>query len=103
MPRDGRPSPAWPGGHQMGVMPSIERSRAMSTTARLFPLDLGQLPSMLFGPPAFRVEEFTDGTTFVVRAEVPGLDAAKDIKVSQVGDRLQIHIERTAELGDRAH
>ena len=75
----------------------------MSTATRLFPLDLVQLPSMLFGPPAFRVEEYTDGNTYVVRAEVPGLDAAKDIKVSQLGDRLQIRIERITERSDKAH
>lgn len=33
----------------------------MSTTSRLFPLDLMQLPNTLFGVQAVRVEEYTDG------------------------------------------
>ncbi|GAA4263854.1 Hsp20/alpha crystallin family protein [Dactylosporangium darangshiense] len=74
----------------------------MSTATRLFPLDLAQLPSMLFGAPAFRVEEYTDGNTYVIRAEVPGVDPAKDIKVSEFGDRLQIRVERTEERVDKA-
>jgi HSP20 family protein len=75
----------------------------MSPSNRLFPSDLAQLPSMLFGAPAFRVEEYTEGSTYVVRAEVPGLDPDKDITVSQFGDRLQIRIERTEERVDKAH
>jgi HSP20 family protein len=75
----------------------------MSTTGRLFPLDLAALPTMLFGNQSFRVEEYTDGASYVVRAEVPGLDADKDIKVSQFGDRLQIRIERSEERADKTH
>ena len=72
-------------------------------TSRLFPLDFGQLPSMLFGAQAFRIEEYTEGRTYVVRAEVPGLDPDKDITVSQFGDHLQIRIQRTEERIDKAH
>ena len=75
----------------------------MSTTSRLFPLDLMQLPSTLFGVQAVRVEEYTDGDTFVVRAETPGLDPDKDITVSIFGNRLQIRVERTEERVDKAH
>ncbi|WP_432989920.1 Hsp20/alpha crystallin family protein [Dactylosporangium sp. CA-233914] len=75
----------------------------MSTTSRLFPLDLTQLPNTLFGVQAVRVEEYTDGTTYVVRAEAPGLDPDKDITVSVVGNRLHIRVERTEERVDKAH
>ncbi|GAA2372062.1 Hsp20/alpha crystallin family protein [Dactylosporangium salmoneum] len=75
----------------------------MSTTSRLFPLDLMQLPNTLFGVQAVRVEEYTDGTTYVVRAEAPGLDPDKDIAVSVVGNRLHIRVERTEERVDKAH
>lgn len=70
------------------------------SSVRLFPLDIGQL---LFGGQSFRVEEFTDGTTYVVRAEVPGLDPEKDIRVSVCNDRLQIRIERTEERDEKLH
>ncbi|MFG2041860.1 Hsp20/alpha crystallin family protein [Dactylosporangium sp. NPDC048998] len=75
----------------------------MSTTSRLFPLDLMQLPGALFGPQAVRVEEYTDGDTHVVRAEAPGLDPEKDIAVSLHGNRLNIRVERTEERIDKAH
>ncbi|MFI5911887.1 Hsp20/alpha crystallin family protein [Dactylosporangium sp. NPDC051541] len=75
----------------------------MSTTSRLFPLDLMQWPNTLFGMQGVRVEEYTDGTTYVVRAETPGLDPEKDVKVSVYGNRLQIRVERTEERVDKAH
>ncbi|WP_432839571.1 Hsp20/alpha crystallin family protein [Dactylosporangium sp. CA-092794] len=75
----------------------------MSTTSRLFPLDLGQLPTALFGAQAVRVEEYTDGNTYVVRAEAPGLDPDKDITVSLQGNRLHIRVERNEERIDKAH
>ncbi|GAA3276787.1 Hsp20/alpha crystallin family protein [Dactylosporangium vinaceum] len=75
----------------------------MSTTSRLFPLDLLQLPTALLGMQAVRVEEYTDGDTFVVRAEAPGLHPEKDITVSVFGNRLQIRLERTEERVDKAH
>ena len=75
----------------------------MSTTSRLFPLDLMQLPNTLFGLQAVRVEEYTDGTTYVVRAEAPGVDPDKDITVSVLGNRLHIRVERTEERVDKAH
>jgi len=69
---------------------------------RLFPLDIAQLSGMLLGQ-SIRIEEFTDGDIFVVRAEVPGVSAEKDIKVSVFGDRLQISVERTEDRVDKAH
>lgn len=73
-------------------------------TGRLFPLEIAALPGMLLGGGgSFRIEEYTDGKTFVVRAEVPGLAPDKDIKVSVLGDRLQIRIERTEERTEKTH
>jgi len=69
---------------------------------RLFPLDIAQLPGMLLGQ-SIRIEEYTDGDIFVVRAEVPGVSAEKDIKVSVFGDRLQIRVERTEDRVDKTH
>ena len=43
---------------------------------------------------AMRVEEFRDGNTLVVKADMPGLDPDKDVEIS-VGDHsLRIHAER---------
>jgi len=75
----------------------------MSTTSRLFPLDLMQLQGALFGAQAVRIEQYADGDIFVVKAEAPGLDPEKDITVSVFGNRLQIRVERTDERIDKAH
>ncbi|WP_238012278.1 Hsp20/alpha crystallin family protein [Dactylosporangium sp. AC04546] len=72
-------------------------------TGRLLPLDLTQLPTMLFGGQSLRIEEYTDGDAYVIRVEVPGLDPDKDIRLSVFGDRLQIRVERTDERLDKAH
>jgi HSP20 family protein len=42
----------------------------------------------------FRVEELLRGNHYVIRAELPGLDPAKDIEVSVDGKDLTIHAER---------
>ena len=73
------------------------------TSVRLFPLDVAHLPSMLFGAPTLRLEEYPDADAYVVRAEVPGVDPAKDVKVSVADGRLTVHVERTEERIDKAH
>ena len=50
-----------------------------------------------------RVEDFVDENTFVVRAELPGVDPDKDIEVAVVGDVLTIRGERREEERDRNH
>ena len=45
--------------------------------------------------PAFRVEEYRDGPVMVVRAELPGIDPARDLDVTVVEGTLRIHGERT--------
>src|SRR5687768_8940860 len=75
----------------------------MMSTTRLFPLDFVQLPTALFGGPSFRIEEYTDRDTFVVRAEVPGADPAKEISVTVRDGRLSIMVERTEERLDKVH
>ncbi|MFF1383369.1 Hsp20/alpha crystallin family protein [Arthrobacter sp. NPDC058288] len=44
--------------------------------------------------PSIRVEQFLDGNTLVVRAEVPGLDPEKDVDVSVADGMLHIKAER---------
>lgn len=44
--------------------------------------------------PMLRVEQFLDGNTLVVRAEVPGIDPEKDVDVSVADGVLHIKAER---------
>jgi HSP20 family protein len=44
-----------------------------------------------------RVEEFEDGDTLVVKAEMPGLDPEKDVEISVSDHTLRIRAERRQE------
>ncbi len=48
-----------------------------------------------------RIEEFTADGSYVVRAELPGVDPDKDIEVTVEGDVLTIHGERREEKQDK--
>jgi len=43
---------------------------------------------------SIKVEQFQDGSTLVVRAEIPGIDPDKDVDVSVSGGMLHIKAER---------
>jgi HSP20 family molecular chaperone IbpA len=49
------------------------------------------------------VESFTKGGSYVVRADLPGVDPEKDIEVKVDGDVLTIHGERREEEHDNGH
>jgi HSP20 family protein len=49
---------------------------------------LGRLPEVI------RVEEYVDGETYVIRAELPGLDPNKDIELSVEDGVLHLRAER---------
>ncbi|QVI20017.1 Hsp20/alpha crystallin family protein [Nocardia tengchongensis] len=66
--------------------------------------DLAELWNSMVAPtvPAFathplRVEDAIDDKNYTVRAEIPGIDPAKDVQVSVHQGRLTIKAERTAE------
>jgi HSP20 family protein len=44
-----------------------------------------------------RIEEYRDGETFVVRAELPGIDPEKDVEVTASEGMLHLHAERREE------
>ncbi len=46
---------------------------------------------------AMRMEEFVDGDTLVVRAELPGVDPDKDVEITVADDVLTITAERREE------
>lgn len=50
-----------------------------------------------FEPDGIKVEEFTDNGTFVVRAELAGLDPEKDVEVDIKNGTLRIRAERRKE------
>lgn len=53
--------------------------------------------------PMFRVEQFQEGESMVVRAEIPGVDPDKDVQVEVVDHQLVITAERrqSEETADR--
>lgn len=53
--------------------------------------------------PYVRVEDFVDNGTYVVRAEMPGIDPDKDVTISVENDRLTIRGERKEEHKDKQH
>ena len=44
--------------------------------------------------PGIKIEQFQEGSTLVVRAEVPGIDPDQDVDVSVSGGMLHIAVER---------
>ena len=57
-----------------------------------------------FGPSSFvRVEDFVDDGTYVLRADMPGVDPDKDLDVTIEGDLVTIRGERREEQKDKNH
>jgi len=75
-------------------MSSVVRS-GTSPISELFEwLDLNRPSSLSDLTHYIPVESFVDGATYVVRADLPGIDPDKDIEVKVDGDVLTIHGER---------
>lgn len=51
----------------------------------------------------FRVEDYTDDGTYMIRAELPGLDPEKDVEVTVDAGRLTIRAERREESKQDRH
>jgi len=49
------------------------------------------------GRELIKVEQFTEDGTFVLRAEMPGIDPDKDVEITVEGDLLHIRAERREE------
>ena len=45
-----------------------------------------------------RIEDYTEGEHYVVRAEIAGIDPEKDLEVSVGADYLSIHAERSSQV-----
>lgn len=50
-----------------------------------------------------RIEEYLEGGSYVLRAELPGFDPDKDVKITVDGDQLSITAERPVDKHDKAH
>lgn len=46
---------------------------------------------------AIRVEDYVTDNTYVIRAELPGIDPDKDVEITVAGNILKIHAERHVE------
>lgn len=51
--------------------------------------------------PEIRVEDFVDDGTYVIRAEIPGIDPEKDLDVHLEGERLVVRGERREEKKEK--
>ena len=49
------------------------------------------------GGPTFRVEEYTKDNTYIIRAELPGIDPDKDLEITVDAGILTLHAERHEE------
>ncbi len=56
-----------------------------------------------FTSPEIRIEQAVEDGHFVVRAEIPGVDPAKDVDVTVSGGMVSIRAERSEHKGDKAH
>jgi HSP20 family protein len=66
-------------------------------------LDLNRPSSLTHLTKYIPLESFTEEGTYVVRADLPGVDPEKDIEVKVDGDVLTIHGERREEEHDGGH
>lgn len=64
-------------------------------------LESGPSLALRDGDRFVRVEDFERDGSYVVRAELPGVDPDKDIEVSVEGDYLTIHGERREEVREK--
>lgn len=56
-----------------------------------------------FIAPEIRIEQVVEDGHYVIRAEIPGVDPAKDIDVSLEGGVMRIRAERSEQKRDGAH
>jgi HSP20 family protein len=72
----------------------------MLLTRRRGLFDLADLSWFPFLEPVLRIEEYQNDDRFVVRAEIPGIDPAKDVTVTTADGLLRIAAVRVEEAKD---
>ncbi len=81
-------------------MSLIHRSRSDVDWPDLFGGRMFDMPTPwkdLFDDSDMKVEEFRDGDTLVVRAEMPGIDPDKDVEITVADGMLHLSAERRSE------
>jgi HSP20 family protein len=68
-------------------------------TGLAFP-DLAELSWFPFVEPAIRIEEYQKDDRYIVRAELPGIDPAKDVEVTAQDGHLRLVVSRQEESKD---
>lgn len=71
----------------------------MSTIARfrggaLAPFDWANLSLFPLLAPSIRVEDYMEGDQYVVRAELPGIDPVKDVRITFASGELRLDVSR---------
>lgn len=71
----------------------------MSTIARfregaLAPFDWANLPLFPLLAPSIRVEDYMEGDQYFVRAELPGIDPVKDVRITFADGELRLDVVR---------
>ena len=84
-------------------MPSVERHSSSPVADMLDWLESGPALGLRgFGlAPYVRIEDYMDDGTYVLRAEMPGIDPDKDVSLDIEGDVLTISGERHEEQKDK--
>jgi HSP20 family protein len=81
-------------------MSLIHRNRSDVDWPDLFGARMFDMPTTwkdLFDDSDMKVEEFRDGDTLVVRAEMPGIDPDKDVEITVSDGMLRLSAERRSE------
>lgn len=71
--------------------------------AGLAPLEDSAMSLLAMLSRSVRIEEHVDGKTYTLRAEVPGVDPAKDLTVTYHDGALRLQIRRTDARKDKTH
>jgi len=83
-------------------MTTIERRRTNPLTDMLNWLDDTDFKALAVNP-QIRVEDYVDDGTYVLRADLPGIDPDQDLDVHVEGNRLIVKGERKEEQHDKNH
>jgi HSP20 family protein len=81
-------------------MSLMHRNRSDVDWPDLFGARMFDVPTVwkdLFDDSEMKVEEFRDGDTLVVRAEMPGIDPDKDVEITVADRMLHLRAERRSE------
>ncbi|MFC8848618.1 MULTISPECIES: Hsp20/alpha crystallin family protein [unclassified Micromonospora] len=79
-------------------MSTVTKFRGGGTLAPFDWTNLSWLPMLA---PTIRVEDYLDGDRYVVRAELPGVDPAKDVRITLTGENLRLDVVRRESHADK--